>query len=109
MSVLMEQTHRSNIEPGGHSGNQGELKVVKDDSSCENVACSGKHNGICPRSEEDGYVIEINVLCRENGPGGHRGEWETSRAVERDWRRKFDVSVRCTDNQSWTKFIFLTS
>ena len=81
--------------PGGHSGNQGELKVVEDDSSRENVVCSGKHNGICPRSEEDECVVEINALCRENGPGGHRGEWETSRAVERDWRRKFDESLMC--------------
>jgi hypothetical protein len=74
---------------------KGELKAVEDNLSRENVFCSSKHNGICPISEEDECVIEINALCRETGPGGHRGEWETSRAVERDRRHEFDESLMC--------------
>jgi hypothetical protein len=60
--------------PRGHLGVEWESGGVKVDWGRRKVIEGARYDGICPRSEANKHVDEMNMSHRDRGPEGHLGE-----------------------------------
>ena len=78
------------IDSEGHLGDREKSEVVKGDPDHGKVVEGARYNGKRPKSIRDARDVEMNVLRRDGGPGGHRDKEDKSGGIGGKQERQSD-------------------